>query len=63
MEFSGDQKQMRASEVQLTDFGRAVLPGNANAVAENGIDDWIGGVHLRGSRPSAQRDGTELLLD
>jgi len=63
LEFSGDQKQMRASEVRLTDFGRAVLSGNANAVTENGIDDWIGGVHLTGSRPAAHRHGTELLID
>jgi hypothetical protein len=59
----GDQKQMRASEVQLTDFGRAVLSGNANVVAENGIDDGIGGVHLSGNQLPAQRDGIELIVD
>jgi hypothetical protein len=63
LEYSGDQKQMRASEVQLTDFGRDVLFGNANAIAENGIDDRIGGVHLSGDRPSAHRDGSELVID
>lgn len=63
LEFSGDQKQMRASEVQLTDFGRAVLSGDANVIEENGIDDWIGGVHLIGYRPSAHRDGAELIIE
>lgn len=63
LEFSGDQNKMRASEVRLTDFGRAVLSGKANAISENGIEDWIGGVHLSGNRSSAHRDGTELLID
>jgi hypothetical protein len=62
LEFSGDRNKMRASEVRLTDFGRAVLSGKSNAIAENGIDDWIGGVHLSGNVPSAHRDGTELII-
>ena len=32
--------------VALTDAGRRVLDGTADAVALNGIDRWIGGVHL-----------------
>ena len=32
--------------VALTDGGRLVLDGKADAVALNGIDRWIGGVHL-----------------
>ena len=32
--------------VALTDAGRRVLAGEADAVAINGIDRWIGGVHL-----------------
>jgi hypothetical protein len=32
--------------VEITDFGKRVLAGEANHVEENGIDDWIGGVHL-----------------
>jgi hypothetical protein len=63
LEFSGDQTKMRASEVRLTEFGHAVLSGKANAITENGIEDWIGGVHLSGRRSSAHRDGTELLID
>src|SRR5262249_31424462 len=32
----------------LTDAGRNVLAGRADAVALNGIDRWLGGVHLIG---------------
>jgi len=32
----------------LTDAGRAVLAGEADAVRLNGIDRWLGGVHLSG---------------
>lgn len=32
----------------LTEMGRAVLNGTADAVNLNGIDDWLGGVHLQG---------------
>jgi hypothetical protein len=35
-----------ARRVLLTDAGRAVLEGRDNAVALNGIDRWLGGVHL-----------------
>ena len=35
-------------EVRLTDAGRDVLGGRADAVHLNGIDRWLGGVHLRG---------------
>jgi hypothetical protein len=37
---------MRETTVEITDTGRAVLRGKANAVRLNGIDDWIAGVHL-----------------
>ena len=32
----------------ITDTGRAVLSGAADRVSLNGIDDWLGGVHLQG---------------
>lgn len=35
-----------AQRVRLTDAGNAVLAGHANAIALNGIDRWVGGVHL-----------------
>ena len=34
--------------IRLTDVGRAVLEGSADYVLLNGIDRWIGGVHLAG---------------
>ena len=43
---TGSHKTMRGCEVKPTSFGQEVLAGNANTVHENGIDDWIGGVHL-----------------
>lgn len=51
---------MRETTVELTDAGRAVLNGEANAVRLNGIDDWIAGVHLdsRANRVWFNRDGT-----
>lgn len=43
---SGDTKQMLGTEVRLTHHGEAILAGKGNAVEWNGIDDWVGGVHL-----------------
>ena len=38
-------KDMDAS-LELTDVGRAVLDGKRDAIEINGIDRWLGGVHL-----------------
>jgi hypothetical protein len=35
--------------LKVTDAGRAVMAGAENAVALNGIDRWLGGVHLEAS--------------
>jgi hypothetical protein len=50
--FSGRVSSWRfnGSTLALTDTGRQVLRGKADRVAINGIDRWIGGVHLRGKR-------------
>jgi hypothetical protein len=37
---------LRHSRVRLTAAGRDVMAGRANAVALNGVDDWVGGIHL-----------------
>jgi len=37
---------MRDTQVRVTEAGIDVLDGRANAVALNGIDDWVCGVHL-----------------
>lgn len=49
-------------EVKLTPFGEAVLAGEFNTVHENGIDDWIGGVHLTDGQNPPFREGRTLLL-
>jgi hypothetical protein len=36
-------------EVRITDAGRNVVAGNSDAVELNGIDRWLGGVHLKGT--------------
>ena len=59
----GNVKAMRDCRVRLTAFGQKVLEREANHVAENGIDEWIGGVHLSTGEPITYRDGNALLLD
>ena len=45
-----DEKAFWQRSVMLTPFGFDVLQGRADAVAANGIDKWIGGVHLTTDR-------------
>jgi len=52
-----------ATGVRLTDTGARVLAGQADQIALNGIDRWIGGVHLRGHHvPWRWDDGTETIV-
>src|SRR5260221_11587493 len=44
-----DRPAWWSRRVRLTDAGRAVLDGRDNAVALNGVDRWLGGVHLEAS--------------
>lgn len=44
-----DADRFAESTFTLTDTGRLVLDGNADFVHLNGIDTWLGGVHLQGS--------------
>ena len=37
--------------IALTALGRALLDGDADWVAENGLDRWVGGIRLDGDRP------------
>jgi hypothetical protein len=62
LQISGDANNMRSSEIYLTDFGREVLNGRANAIDQNGVDDWIGGVHLLGTRSLACREAERLVV-
>jgi hypothetical protein len=43
-----DAPAWRAAAVDLTGIGREVLAGDADHTRVNGIDRWIGGVHLQG---------------
>jgi hypothetical protein len=38
------------TQVEITPFGRDVLDGKADHVRANGIDRWLGGVHLQGDQ-------------
>ena len=52
-----------ATRLRLTDAGRRVLAGREDHVTLNGVDRWIGGVHLQG-RDVAWRwdEGTEAIV-
>lgn len=49
LELEGDITRFSSFTVKLTEVGKAVLVGEANHVELNGIDEWIGGVHLQSS--------------
>jgi hypothetical protein len=52
-----------ATRLRPTEAGRRVLGGEADHVALNGIDRWVGGVHLRGPESSWRWDeGTESVI-
>jgi hypothetical protein len=54
----------RATGVHLTGAGERVLAGQADQLALNGIDRWIGGVHLQGHHiPWRWDDGTETIVE
>ena len=60
---SSDRPVERGTPLRLTDTGARVLAGDADHVTLNGIDRWIGGVHLHG--PDVRwrwDDGTEALV-
>jgi hypothetical protein len=52
----------RTAAVSLTDPGRAVLAGNEDHVALNGIDRWVGGVHLEGRDVPRFDEGVEAVV-
>lgn len=59
---TGNRNDMRQCEVHLTSLGESVLARRVNNVHENGIDDWIGGVHLNDREPVTFRSGSTLDL-
>ncbi len=53
----------RHTRLRVTGTGRRVLEGEADHVALNGVDRWIGGVHLQGRTvPWRWDDGTEAVV-
>ena len=53
----------RATGVRLTETGARVLAGDADWIVLNGIDRWIGGVHLHGHHvPWRWDDGIETIV-
>ena len=57
-----DRRVDRETSLRLTDMGARVLAGMADHVTLNGIDRWLGGVHLRGHHvPWRWNDATETI--
>jgi hypothetical protein len=54
---SDDPSAQRLAPVRLTTFGRRVLAGHADHASVNGLDRWVGGVRLTGTRPEWRWDG------
>lgn len=58
-----DPPAMLLSAFEITEPGEAVLAGTRDFVRENGIDMWLGGVHLHGKESQWRwDDDTEQLL-
>ena len=60
---STDAAEILLSTFVLTDVGKAVLDGKDDFVRRNGIDAWVGGVHLQGHESDYrwEEDAQELL--
>ena len=54
--WSKDSAQMLLASFELTGDGQAVLAGEADFVATNGIDTWLGGIHLQGKEAAWRWD-------
>jgi hypothetical protein len=57
-----DARAFWNQRVMLTGAGRAVLAGGRDHVELNGLDRWLGGVHLVGSEPQFRWDGAAQRL-
>ena len=54
-----NSRQLLESSFQVTEFGEAVLRGDEDFVRLNGIDLWLGGVHLEGDEAAWRWDEAE----
>ena len=57
-----DSAQLRKSSFQITKRGKAVLSGDQDFVRTNGIDLWLGGVHLKGKEAAWRWDDLRSTL-
>ena len=59
-----DPAQIFLSSFEITEQGKAVLDGQEDFVRRNGIDHWLGGVHLEGNEAGWrwEMDARELLM-
>ena len=56
-------ESLRETKTEITEFGLKVLEGKHNVVQVNGINDWVGGVHLNASIGETWfRQDNELIL-
>jgi hypothetical protein len=51
-----DVPERGMGEVKITDAGRNVIEGRADHIELNGIDRWLGGVHLKGENAAWRWD-------
>ncbi len=51
-----DSDKFLSASFQITDHGKAVLNGDEDFVRLNGIDMWLGGVHLQGNEAAWRWD-------
>jgi len=58
-----DSGQLLRTSFQITDQGKAVLNGDEDSVRLNGIDLWLGGVHLQGNEAAWRWDEDHQRLD
>jgi hypothetical protein len=53
---SADAAEILLSAFEVTDVGKTVLDGKEDFVRRNGIDSWLGGVHLKGTESDYRWD-------
>jgi len=57
-----DTAQLGLGEVTITDAGRNVVESRADHIELNGIDRWLGGVHLQGQTAAWRWDRTSARI-
>jgi hypothetical protein len=62
--WSKDGAQMLLASFEVTEEGKAVLAGEEDFIAKNGIETWLGGIHLSGKEAAWRwdEDARQLLV-